>query len=376
MKVNYIYEKKTKEVKKFDYNYYLTLIDKLRELYGKNNSVDTLLQQDAVPLQMELQMGLTCGGYKCKFCYGKHTQKEDIQSPIDTETYYKLIDDVKGKVSSIAFAGINTDPLGNHNFLKVVKKIKDDTEIKIGVHTKGLMLTDRVIQELNRNTSYGDFITFSVDSVNKENYNSLHGLPENSNFMDRTIRNIKALYDHKREVGSELNVNISALLFKDNCSYDEMKDLIETFKDHSDRIRFTFPQIPNLYKELPDYYIRDKRQVYSDVEKLQQEYNNLEITLLKFDTDKHEYTFDKCHAQRYLFVVNPSGNVFPCPQVTSPEFYHISYGNIKDNSFEEIWNGPKRKKVLDMKVRDMNCGICDRKDECINYEVDKRWKNN
>jgi len=359
-------------MKKFNYNYYETLIEKLRDKYGHDLSEKELLEKDEVPLQIELQMGLTCGGYKCKFCYGKFTQKEDTENPIDIETYYKLVDDVKDKVKTIAFAGINTDPLGNGNFIKVVKKIKDDTKIKIGVHTKGLMLTERVTKELNRNTSYGDFITFSVDSVNMKNYNSLHGLPEHSTYMNRTIANIKKLYEHKQEVDSELNVNISALLFQDNCGYEEMKELIEVFKDHSDRIRFTFPQIPNLYKELPDYYIEDKSQVYLDVERLQKEYSNLEIALLKFDIDDHNFEFEKCHAQKYLFVINPSGHVFPCPQVTTPEFYHISYGNIKDNSFDEIWNSSKRKKVLGMDVKDMACNICDRKDECLNYEIGKK----
>ena len=348
----------------FNYNYHEDLIKKL--IIG-----------NSAPIQVELQPGTGCGGYKCKFCYG---QKQELihGEELTLQDYYRLLDDLKGKTKFITMAGINTDPLVHKNIYDIIKRVKENG-FRLGIHTKGLLLNSHIANLLTTDTDYGDFITFSIDSSDESVYNKLHVLPEKGSFFETIKKNIAYLYKRKKSTKSNLHVNVSYLLFKDNSSKEQLEKFIQIFDEISDRIRFTIPQVPNKDEKKPDYYLNssDEEDVRKIIKELKEKYSNKneKIIFLDFKNHEHKTDFKYCYAQRFQAVIDHCGYVFPCPQVTTRKYQQITYGSIKNKSFWEVWDSDNKKRIFDMEVGKMACRICDRKDEALNIEFSKMFNN-
>ena len=344
-------------VEKFKYDYFGDFVKKL------------VLSND-VPLQIELHPGHNCDFYNCPHCYGKKDFRPEGEK-LDFEHYKKLIDDVSEKVNFIAIAGIKSEPLTCYDIDKIIKRIKEK-DIRLGIHTKGFRLTDKIINNLNINTGYGDFITFSIDSSNNNEYNRLHGIKsgiERASVRTVVFENVKKLYMRKLETHSQLNINVAYLLFEENASFEKMKSFIQQYKDISDTIRFSFPQVPNKFKDEPSYYVKNKETVSLRIKELQERYPTVNIVLLEFNTNEHDTSFKYCAAQRFLSVIDCCGNVYPCPQVASEKYNYLSYGNLQDDDFWTIWNSKNRKRILETPICTMDCRVCDRKDEELNEKL-------
>jgi radical SAM protein with 4Fe4S-binding SPASM domain len=53
----------------------------------------------------------------------------------------------------------------------------------------------------------------------------------------------------------------------------------------------------------------------------------------------------KCYISRFWACIGPDGNVYPCGHCTMAGME--SYGNLLEQDFAEIWNGPRRRALLD-----------------------------
>ena len=331
------------------------------------------MKANSAPLQLELQPGEGCGGDNRQFCYG-YNQKLTGGKDLSLQDYCTLLDDIKGKVKLITMAGIKSDPLDNKNTYHIIERLKANG-LRLGLHTKGFLLNKKISDLLNTGTAYGDFITVSIDASNQAVYNRLHGLPAGARFFDRVAENLKYLYDKKKSSGSKLNINVSYLLFKQNSSKEQMERFIEIFGDRSDTIRFSPPQLPNKVDKRPGWYLSSLTDVRRTVNSLKEKYRSKRIVFLDLEDSSHTTDFKYCYMQRFLAVIDSHGWVYPCPQITTEKFRRITYGNIKNKGFWEIWGSRRRKRILDTEVERLGCRICDRKDEALNTELGRIFKN-
>ena len=152
-----------------------------------------------------------------------------------------------------------------------------------------------------------------------------------------------------------------------------MERFIKIFGDICNKIRFSLPQIPNKSDGTPEYYLSSSSEVKKVVDNLKNKYPNKSISFIDFDDNEHNTDFKYCHAQRFLAVIDHCGYVYPCPQVTTMNFKHITYGNIKNKGFWDIWASDNRHRIINMEVKKMACRICDRKDECLNAKFSKMF---
>ena len=77
-----------------------------------------------------------------------------------------------------------------------------------------------------------------------------------------------------------------------------------------------------------------------------------------------EKNYEKCLALPFWSYIDSSGNVWGCSMFLGNEKF--LYGNIYENSFEEIWTGPKRRESLDYVRNELNIQECR-----INCRMDK-----
>ncbi len=326
--------------------------------------MERLLQNNGFPLQLELHPGSHCGPFDCPYCYGK--QQVLCDGSMDTTDYGQLFDELEGYRLFVEISGIRSDPLSYPDFcglLDIVKRKK----FSYGIHTKGYFLNAQIIKLLNSESDSPDCITISVDSANASTYNNLHGLSPNSNVFNMVRENIIRLHQEKVKRKSSLKIKLAYLLFADNSSEEQIKEFISTFGDHADVIRFSIPQVPNAAE--PQNYL--KSEFIPETFDMLKKYENDKIIILNFRQSKHNESFHSCWSQRFNATIDKAGNVFPCPQVALRNYANLILGNVRKDRFLNIWNSEKRSQLLAMPVKEMNCRVCDRKDESINIELNK-----
>jgi len=69
-----------------------------------------------------------------------------------------------------------------------------------------------------------------------------------------------------------------------------------------------------------------------------------------YDNFTHE-KFMQCYAARQFFHLDPEGDIYPCNFKLSKDRI---IGNARKQSFEEIWNNPSKKRMLE----EIDCGEC------------------
>jgi radical SAM protein with 4Fe4S-binding SPASM domain len=327
----------------------------------------------SIPVQLELHPGNNCAGYTCFYCYGEGQFLND-GIELEKEEYFKLIDDIKSKIKFITLSGIKSDPLSYKYVYHIIKKLKE-SNLRVGIHTKGLLLTNKLSKLLNSETEYGDFITLSVNASNSSIYNKIHGLNKKSKAFNTVYSNLDTLYNYKSDTNSTLTINVAYLLFKDNSTKEQIEEFIGLFKDKSDRIKFSFPQIPNMGKDLSDVFLQSNKDQIEIIKTLHAKNPKLNIQFPIFENSKHETDFKYCYAQNFQSVIDYCGNIFPCPQIASDDHFKLSYGNIKNSNFWSVWNLKERVELCESPIKKMNCRICDRKDEEINTKLAKMFNN-
>ena len=81
----------------------------------------------------------------------------------------------------------------------------------------------------------------------------------------------------------------------------------------------------------------------------------------------HEKCYSQCYGLSFMAHIDAKGNVWPCvAHIGTEEF---CYGNIYEQTFEEIWEGHRRKEVTDrLNGLDIN-KVC--RDACRLDEINK-----
>jgi len=325
---------------------------------------DGLVKNASFPMQVELHPGPACA-FNCRYCYGKSQRLNE--GLLTIEEYSNLLDAIAGKTHLIDISGIASEPMTYPHFYQLLSLIKEKG-FNFGIHTKGYKLNKKLIKLLHSGKTRGSFITLSVDSANRKIYNALHGIKEDSVLYDNVLEKIAMLKAEKIKSNSELRINITYLLFKDNSKKKNIEKFIRTFEPYADILRFSIPQVPNQVP--PVEYLKGKE--IPDTLTMLKDYENDKVVVLKFDYSEHNESFNTCWSQRFNVTIDKAGNVFPCPQVATSVYNHIRYGNIKEQDIWKVWESKRRANILNMRVNEeMKCRVCDRKDENINIELEK-----
>ena len=67
-------------------------------------------------------------------------------------------------------------------------------------------------------------------------------------------------------------------------------------------------------------------------------------------------SYSHCYGCNFITTLNSAGDLATCLPYWNKEGF--VYGNIYQDSFYEIWNGEKRKKIKSFLERDLNCQKC------------------
>ncbi len=200
------------------------------------------------------------------------------------------------------------------------------------------------------------WIKVSISGATKETYAKIHNT--NLNDFDKVMHNMRYAAKLRDENKYKTTLGMQFLLLPDNFHEAELMaekakaigmDYL-VIKPYSQHLLSKTKVYENVKYE--DYmHLADKLQKYND-----RKFNVIFRlrTMEKWDSQSRNYKH--CLALPFWTYIDAGGNVWGCScYLTDKRFY---YGNINENTFEEIWNSDLRKKSLEWSEKELDTSKC------------------
>ncbi len=281
----------------------------------------------ARPLIVKIEPTIFCN-LRCIHCdrtfWDKPNQSMDFE-------HFKIVIDKMPFIASINLQGLG-EPTMNHDLFKMVRYAKSKG-MEIGFFSNATLITETIAKEIV--DSGLDYINISLDAASKEIYEKIR---VNANY-EKVLENIRRLVKIK---GDKTHPNIGIWFVGMNSNMHQIPDLIWLAKD----LVINEVTIQSAHSWGKDYMkdktteisinknIENAKSILKEADKLAKELNiKLNYTTV-FDTMQ---TKRGCKAPWLTAYVSVDGFVTPCcMQASDPRV--INFGNIYEQSFNEIWN--------------------------------------
>ncbi len=302
--------------------------------YHPERTSEWIKKGDCFPVYIEISPTDVCN-HNCVFCALDYLERQNLH--IDTNVMIRALKEMaECGVKSVMFAG-EGEPLLHKDICLFVQKAKE-FGMDVSITTNGIFFNKEKIEQCLPNLSW---IKFSIDAGTPENYSQIHGTDARD--FDRVINNIKESVDFKNKNSLNVTIGTQSLIIPQN------KDTIE--------------KLAEILKEIgADYLVLKPYSKHPcSINNLvinPEDFNSLGESLEKFRSDEFKVLFRKetinrmmtereyktCYGLPFITLIDARGNIIPC------NLFHgnlkFSYGNLNEQSFKDIWESDKRKKII------------------------------
>lgn len=201
-----------------------------------------------------------------------------------------------------------------------------------------------------------EWIKVSINGATGKTYAKIHGCPEKD--FDRVVGNMEYASRLKREKGYRCALGMQLLLLPDNSH--EVVPLAVLARDIGMDYLVVKP-----YSQHP----QSRTDIFSSIKYGEYEYLRDELKEIENDEfgvifrinamkkwDLSEKGYEKCLALPFWSYIDAGGNVWGCSVYLCDD--RFLYGNIHEQTFEEIWNGENRRKSLAWVENEMDASRC------------------
>lgn len=322
------------------------------------------------PTQVQIDLTNECN-HRCPFCFYRCAKNDRLNAlfnekdVIPTEHVLKLLKEFKKVgIPAVQFTG-GGEPFMHPGITEILQKTLD-LGLELAVVTNGAKVKPEHLEMLARSV----WVRFSVDASTPQIYAaSQHSTEEDFHHVIATIKDLVSRRKGSSVIG--MSFVISPINYKQIESFADMaKDL------GVDNIRYSVAYTPRGIDLYRDIWEEIKNRCYR-TRRIQTEkfkvFDLAEDHLCNLDMRDKGYDF--CGYQHFTAVIGADGCVYPCCTLKYNAAM-TSFGNIKEQSFKDIWNGEKRAKWMKMDhlkyVCDKNPCWMDSKNKMISYLI----KNN
>ena len=294
-----------------------------------------------------MQVGLTsfCN-HRCIFCYAGHTaadMKFKQGGVIDLNVLLNCLKQAKAHgLKAVTFVG-NGEPLLYPHIDKLFEEVRQ-LDIEIGLFSNGAMLNEERRKFV---AEYATFIRFSVNGSNVEEHNTVHQC--NGDFP-KIVENIRALLELRKSMRKTLpTVGTQMVIYEENyksiveatklwknlgVDYFEIKPLVFTTEFDLEN-----PVRPAKDKEEVRKLMDKARELADDEFKVYAKYGMYDAIMESVGRN-----YDECFGSVLSGNILENGDVtICCHHIHDP---NKIFGNINEQTFEEIWTSERRKNIL------------------------------
>lgn len=323
----------------------------MKLLYHLDRINEWMQGKDARPILVEFDPSNACN-MKCDFCTFDY-MKDKQNFPSD-----KIDSTLKGLkeagVKSINWTG-GGEPLCHPKiaqFFETANRLGIDQ----GIFTNGGLLTEELTKLILKTHVW---MRFSIDCASKENFAKIKGVDS----WDRINDNIRQAVELKKEFESNCTVGVGFVITPDN--HHEIPKIAKLAEEWAvDYVQYK-PMIQNVFKSAQlerEWWDNSVIPLLKDAEKIS---SKCVINLYKLHDLRFDYNrgYDKCYGHYFVPVIGADGNVWLCTHLRGIEGY--SFGNLKEKSFNGIWNSKQRQDAIS-RIDFKKCQAC-----CRNNEINK-----
>ena len=308
---------------------------------------------DVYPIEVEISLTNNCN-HNCIYCAPNFFRKDNIKY-IDTDIIKKALGEMaKVGVKSICVSG-EGEPLLHEDIVEIIEHAKSKG-LDIGMSTNGVLFNMENIKRIIHNLSW---CRFSLDTGISKIYSQIHRTSPYD--APITLTNISKASWWKRLKSIDCTVGAQAIALKQNIGdlHELAKYLskvkvdylvIKPFSEMDSRLGDTIELPTN--KEVEDAVMKCKEFENKIFKVIYREnaFNNL----------NEEKPYEECYGREFMAHIDVYGNIYSCINHIGNKI--LSYGNIYEDSFENIWN-----KRHDIKINVNKCRQICRLDNMNRY---------
>jgi GTP 3',8-cyclase len=316
--------------------------------------------ENVYPIYLEVSPSGTCN-LRCIFCAIDYLGYRP--NFLDKGLFLKnaVIMAEKG-VKSINFSG-DGEPLLNPDTPEMAVAVKK-LDIDVAMTTNGVLFTPSVAETCLAAFSW---LRFSCNAGSDTTYKTIHRTEQS--FFDKVIANIGAAVEIKRKHKLATTIGVQMLLLPENAHEvlvlaEKLAELgVDYFsvKPYSQHPR----SISRMSKPL------DYTEVLGLEQELQEKYGKRLSVIFRSTAMLNKATakrYPTCYGLPFYSYIDACARIWACNTYLGDD--RFCYGDLHEMDFDVLWEGEKRKQILDYVHNQMDIGICReicRLDEINNY---------
>lgn len=309
-------------------------VDSHKLIFHPQRVSEWLNTGDCFPIYVEMGVTNRCN-HRCVFCALDWFEKNPLD--LDTAVMKRALREMaECGVKSVMFAG-DGEPLLHRDICELISYAKLQ-DLDVAIATNGVLFDREKLETALPSLSW---VRFSVDAGTAATHKKIHR--GGSKDFDRIITNIRDAVAIKKRDNLPVVIGVQFLLIPD--SLGDLVPFIELFKE----IGVDNVQI----KPYSQHPLSKNR--YS-IEYAQ--YQSIEDTVRKYETPEFQVifrsqttqrlmtkrTYHECYGLPFYTLIEADGTIIPCNLFHhNPDF---CYGDLNTESFATIWNGERRKHIL------------------------------
>ena len=336
-------------------------IDSHKLVYHVSRVNDWLAGKTIYPVYMEISPAGACN-HRCTFC---GLDFMEYQSRLlDTALLKERLSEMgRLGLKSVMYSG-EGEPFLHKEMSNLILHTKKSS-IDVALTTNGVLLNESIAEKI---LEHVEWIKVSISAATKETYAKIHQTKPDD--FDKVIKNLSNAANIIKVKSYKCTLGMQILLLPENSH--EILQLAEIAQGIGMNYLVVKPYSQHLLSKTDRY----KEIKYSDYLYLADELKKFNTdhfsvifrinTMKKWDEGKRDY--GRCFALPFWSYIDSGGNVWGCSVYLGDE--RFLYGNIYQNTFQEIWEGEKRMNSLDWMEEKLNvekCRVNCRMDEINSY---------
>ena len=333
-------------------------MDSHKLIYHPETVARWLKGENIYPIEVEISPSGSCN-HRCVFCAVDYIGYQP--SFLDKDIILQNISQMSKKGLRSVICSGEGEPLLNKNMPDIANGIKQ-CGVDVAMSTNGVLFKREIADDC-----LGAFtwIRFRVASMEEKSYDKIQR--GKAGDLDRVKANLSDAVKIKRDKSHKTTLGVQCLLLPENMPY--LPDMAKQLREIGVDYLTIKPYSQHLHSENTfsiDY--EAMLELEQDIKKYATDNFAVYFRANAMKKMHHEKCYNQCYGLPFMTHIDASGNVWPCvAHIGTEEF---CYGNIYNETFEQIWEGNKRREVIQkLNTLDINmvCREACRLDEINQY---------